>query len=409
MVAALIFRRPMNAQSPLPYSRWLGGWIHPIVLFTLDHNSEDDCFAHVERFASFDEHGLTEIRAIELAERFPFTHIFAQSEHDILRAAELREWFGLRGQSYDSALAYRDKVYMKTLARAGGVETPAFAALTTPLDLYRFAAAHGFPCVVKPRRGAGSRGVRIIGSGAELRRFLERPLPAQYMAEAFVDGPSFHADGLAADGRVRFGCASRYLNNCLSFQTGESLGSILLDPSDRLSARLLAETEKLLAALPPAPHFAFHAEFFLDKPDRLVLCEVACRPGGSGTVDMIELANGFNLYEQWVRGSFGLPIELPRQSARGSAGSLLIPPRRGRLLSLPEEAPFDWVVEYRPNSASGQVWEAPGFSTANVASFIIAGRDAAEVESRMQLLDRWFRDRVVWDDGAPLRPAQTGT
>src|SRR6476660_7975676 len=105
----------MNAQDPLPFSQWLCGWNEPIVLFTLDQNPEDERFDHVERFDSFDEHGLTEIRVLELAERFSFTHIFAQSEHDSLRAAELRGWLGLAGQSYDSALGYRDKVQMKTL------------------------------------------------------------------------------------------------------------------------------------------------------------------------------------------------------------------------------------------------------------------------------------------------------
>ena len=179
-----------------------------------------------------------------------------------------------------------------------------------------------------------------------------------------------------------------------------------MDASDPLSARLQAEAGRLIAALPRAPHIAFHAEFFLDKSDRLLLCEVACRPGGSGIADMIEVAHGFNLYEQWVRRSFALPIELPNSGARGSAGSLLIPPRPGRLRALPAETPFDWVVDYRPNSAPDKIWQAPSFSTANIASFIIAGRNAAEVEARMRLLDRWFRERVGWDEDAQIHRMQ---
>src|ERR1035441_8044737 len=93
LVAALIFRRAMNAQSAIPYSKWLRDFGDPLVLFALNSEPEDTSFAHVERFDSFDKHGLTEIRAIELSQRFHFTHIFAQSEHDILRAAALREWF----------------------------------------------------------------------------------------------------------------------------------------------------------------------------------------------------------------------------------------------------------------------------------------------------------------------------
>ena len=93
-------------------------------------------------------------------------------------------------------------------------------------------------------------------------------------------------------------------------------------------------------------------------------------------------------------------------SRSGSAGSLLIPPRPGRLRALPAETPFDWVVDYRPNSPPDKIWQAPSFRTANIASFIIAGRNAAEVEARMRLLYRWFRERVGWDEDAQIHRMQ---
>jgi len=395
----------MSVQRPLPWTDWLRDLDEPVVVFALDRRPEDETFfAHVEHFDSFDGHGLTEIRAVELAERFPFSRIFAHSEHDILRAAQLREWFGLAGQSCDSARAYRDKVYMKDKARLGGVATPPYRELTTPLDLYRFAADHGYPCVVKPRWGAGARGVRILESAADLQDFLRRPLPEQSMAEGFVEGHTFHVDGLATDGEMLFVCASTYFNSCISFMTGESTGSVLLDPGTPLWRRLVEETRKLIAAFPPAPHFAFHAEFFLDA-DRLLLCEIACRPGGSRIADMIEEACGLNMYEQWLRRSLGLPVELPPPRPWRSAGRLFVPPRRGRLLSLPESVPFDWVVDYRPSSVPGQIWADPDFCSANVASFIVAGRGADEIEARLRLLDEWFRDQAVWEDLPPAHPA----
>jgi hypothetical protein len=404
-MAVLIFRRPMHARDSLPYSSWLRDLDEPIVLFTLGHDPEDEFFSHVERFDSFDNHGLTEIRAVELAESFPFTHIFAQSEHDILRVAQLRDWFGLAGQSYNSARAYRDKFYMKTLARGGGVELPPFAELATPLDLYRFVAEQGFPCVVKPRSGAGSRGVRVLRSMDDLKGFLQQPLPQNYMAEAFVEGDTFHVDGLITDGRILFTSASRYFNSSLSFQSGESVGCTLLDPAQELSRRLVASTEKLLAALPSAPHFVFHAEFFLDPNDRILLCEVASRPGGSRVVDTIEAAYGINLYEQWVRRSFGLPIDLPPLRPWFSVGRLFVPPRRGRLLSLPASVPFDWVIDYRLNSAPGQRFGDPEICAAHIASFLVTGSETEQVESRMQQLDSWFLEQVEWEDAPPPCPA----
>lgn len=388
----------MNAQAPLPYSTWLEDLDEPIVLFTLAPEPDDASYAHVERCDSFDERGLIEARVVELSHKFQFSRVFAQSEHDVLRAAKLRESLGLEGQSYNSARAFRDKLYMKTLAQAGGLAVPEFAALNTARDLYSFIVEHGYPCIAKPRTEAGSRGVYIIESKRDLDGFLQRPFPANYMVESFVEGPVFHVDGLMTEDKVLFTSASRYFNSCLSFLSGESSGSMLLDPSQTLSRRLVAATEILLASLPAAPHIAFHAEFFIDAANRILLCEIASRPGGSRTADPIELVYRLNMYEQWVRRSFGLPIELPAPQAWYSVGRLMIPPRSGRLLSLPESVPFDWVIDYRPNSAPGQRWESPTFSNANIASFILAGFDTHQVESRMYLLDDWFRERVEWEE-----------
>jgi len=405
-MAALIFRRSMNLQDPIPYADWLEDLGEPIVLFTMGEASEDSSFAHVEKFESFDNQGLTEVRALELAERFTYHRIFAQSEHDLLRAAELREWFGVKGQSYSSAWAFRDKFHMKTLAKAGGMEVPCFAALATPLDLYRFGLRHGFPCVVKPRKAAGARGICVLRSLAQLKQFLQKPLGEDYMAESFVDGPMFHVDGLMSAGRILFVSASKYVNNCISYQDGQSSGSVLLDPAQPLSERLVSKTEQLLSSLPLAPHFAFHAEFFIDEADRIVFCEVAARPGGSGIVGMIEQAYGVNLYQQWVRRSFDLPIELPAAKPWTAVGLLWVPPQRGRLCSMPASVPFEWVVEYRPHSKTGQWWEHPQSNGPNIASFTVSGSDTEQVESRIRMLDEWFRERVEWEENPELSPAE---
>lgn len=395
----------MNGQGALPYATWLADFRGPIVLFTLGRDADEAEFAHVERFDPADGHGLLELRALELSERFTFTHIFAQSEHDILRAAQLRDRWCLPGQSYESALAYRDKVKMKTLARAAGIATPDFKALTTPLDLYDFIQERGFPCVVKPRTGAGSRGVHVLRTLDDAKAFLRRPFSTEHMVEAFVDGDVFHVDGLAADRRILFGSASWYVRSCLAFQSGESTGSVLLDPAQPVSQRLLATTQRLLAALPSPTKFAFHAELFIDANDRILLCEVACRPGGSRTADPIEAAYGVNLYEQWVRRSFDLPIELPPSQPWLSVGRLLIPPRRGRLRAMPDAVPFGWVNDYRPNSTLGQRWDEPDFCNAHIASFILSGPDTLQVEARMRQLDDWFREQVEWEESPVTCPA----
>ncbi|HWT06213.1 MAG TPA: ATP-grasp domain-containing protein, partial [Xanthomonadales bacterium] len=380
-----------------PYHAWLGEWQEPIVVFSLRSEADDQRYALVERFASFDADGLAEERAVALHERYGFTHVFALSEYDLIRAARLRERFAIAGQSYESAIAYRDKLVMKRLVAAAGVRTPAFAELESPGDLRRFVAAHGLPCVVKPRRLAGGRGVRVLHTREEIDELLSAALPPDTMVESFVGGTMFHVDGLVTAGAMLFSSASRYLTGCLSYQDGVSSAGTLLDPASPLSQRLIAVAKRVVAALPCAPHFAFHAEFFVDA-GRIVFCEIAARPGGARIAETIEYAYGLNVYEQCVRGSFGLPVEFAPQRPWRAAGRLFVPPRRARLQSIPERVRFPWVVDYRPNAKPGDCLDAPDCSASHVASFIVVGADTAQVERRMTFLDTWFRNHLMWED-----------
>lgn len=397
-MALLILRRKSQSQPAMPYGRWLAELGEPLVLLTNERSDDDANYAHVEYLDSFSADGLLELRALDLDEQFHFTGIFAQSEHDLIRAAHLREWLGLPGQSRASVRAYRDKVIMKTAVAAGGVKVPAFAALSAPLDLVAFASSHGYPVVVKPRAEAGARGVRVLHSMADVRAWLAAPFPADFMIERHVDGAMYHTNGLAVAGRIELCCSFRYLTDCLGYQSQRSLGAFLIDPEDPIGARLFRATQQTIAALPGADRLAFHAEFFLTRDDDLVFCEIAARPGGSRTADVIEVAYGFNMYEAWARQSVGLPVALNRVQT-GSAGNLLIPPRPGRLHAIPDVAPFDWVLDYHRNATVGQRLDVPDFCSSHVASFIVAGETAAQVEARLLAVDEWFGAHARWECG----------
>ncbi|MGB5466543.1 MAG: ATP-grasp domain-containing protein, partial [Sedimenticolaceae bacterium] len=59
-----------------------------------------------------------------------------------------------------------------------------------------------FPAVLKPRSGAGSREVNIVGSQVEFEQ-LARGLRAGYLLQAMVEGPEYSVDCFAsADGEL---------------------------------------------------------------------------------------------------------------------------------------------------------------------------------------------------------------
>jgi carbamoyl-phosphate synthase large subunit len=90
-----------------------------------------------------------------------------------------------------------DKLASHERLKARGLPTPATEAL----------ADHGriqFPCVVKPRRGRGSRDVAIVRSADELRAHLvicRRP-PADFIIQELLDGQEYTVTVVADRGRV---------------------------------------------------------------------------------------------------------------------------------------------------------------------------------------------------------------
>jgi hypothetical protein len=384
-MAILIF----NRSRTFAFAEWLHDAGEPLVALSERDLLQPERYARIERFESFDRDGWLDIRALELHDEYRFRRILAHSEYDLVRAARLRELIGLPGQSVRSAQAYRDKATMKELARQAGVRTAEFKRLDCALDLYRFAQWHGYPLIVKPIDGGGSRRVQVIEDAAALRAFLQAPPPSGFLAESFVRGAMYHADGIAIDGEVRFGSVSRYVNGCLAFHHGRSLGSVILEPQHAMSARVAAAVQRVIGALPPPPVMAYHAEFFHTDDDELVLCEIASRSGGARVPEAIVAAYGVNINRAWMRLQCNLPVDLDGAFAR-SAGWLVVPPRPGTLRALPVSIPFPWVVDYLPAVQPGATLGDAVSSVDNIALFVVVGATSAEVTERLAALDEWF-------------------
>jgi 5-(carboxyamino)imidazole ribonucleotide synthase len=88
-----------------------------------------------------------------------FDHEHVPSEHLRVLAAE-----GVRVYPGPDALAHaQDKLLMRQALADLGLGVPPFRAVTQPGDVVDFAAAHGWPCVIKAARGGyDGRGVWIL-------------------------------------------------------------------------------------------------------------------------------------------------------------------------------------------------------------------------------------------------------
>ncbi|MEQ1506430.1 MAG: hypothetical protein ABMB14_29655 [Myxococcota bacterium] len=237
-------------------------------------------------------------------------------------AARLRERLGVPGMSVDAVYGFRDKVVMKQRVEAAGLRVPRTARVRTADEVRRFAAATGYPLVVKPVDGAGSANTHRIGGPAELEDVLGRigGLPEASLEE-FVTGDEYTFETLCVDGRVVFHSVSFYEPNVLDARRNEWISPIIFtvrDPDDPRIAVGPRMGLDVIRALGMGTGFT-HMEWFHRPDGEAVFGEIACRPPGANMVDLMNYANDVDLFVEWARlvvhGRFEAPIHRPWNAA----------------------------------------------------------------------------------------------
>jgi hypothetical protein len=264
--------------------------------------------------------------------------VVALKEDDLLVGAALRERWGAPGPGLADLLPFRDKFLMATRVAAAGLSVPPFGLVSDARDVREFAGRVGWPVVVKPRIGSSSAGVvRLDGPGD-----LDGPSFAAgpQLAQRFDPRQIYHVDGVFTGERLLVLRASRYLNNCLEFRSGGTLGSV--EESDPDITRVIADfTLRTMRALSTLA-LVFHLEMFLDAgTGACSFLEVGARVGGAEIPLLWREVHGHDLMETAFRIQLGLPVgaEAPR-IAEEIGGWLLVPAPVNRPCRITEITPM---------------------------------------------------------------------
>ncbi|WP_329571331.1 ATP-grasp domain-containing protein [Kitasatospora sp. NBC_01266] len=360
-------------------------------------------FRHLQVMEDFDD-PRTEHELADLCRRFGVERVLSTGERGVLRAARLRHRFGLPGQDLATATAFRDKFVMKSRLAEAGIEVAPMRLVDSAAELRDFAAEVGFPVVVKPLDRGGSAGLRVLDGPVELAEFLRdwdpgRPR-APRLAEAWIDGDFYQVNGLMAEGRIVFGqpCLNPY-SDWFSVQFDAPGMSAMLPGGHPLTDRLHANAARVLAALPPVPGVcAFQTEFFHTPDDRLVLCEAACRAGGSAMVDTHEAVYGVNLHGASLLGQAGRGTARTDYPPLGPLqGYARFPPARGVLRAIPGECPLPGALSYTASGEVGRRYQGARSLGPSIAllTFTLSGPD---VRAELREVEEWWERNTHWED-----------
>lgn len=195
--------------------------------------------AVVENFEDLTQVGTA---AYELAASGPVDHVVAATEKSIVAASLIRSLLGVPGLSFDQALWTSHKRAMKDRLRTAGLPTADFSQVATVADIPSAAERIGWPVVVKPVFGSGSRSTHRLSSSrnfaVKLRSGALDDLAARgvpvLVEEQLRVLDEYHCDGLVHGGEIVSAAVSRYF-----------------DPPLDAPGNLQGSHWSLLGALPP--------------------------------------------------------------------------------------------------------------------------------------------------------------
>jgi biotin carboxylase len=294
------------------------------VRLPLDFAAPDDAAATLAAFAR--EHDVRAILSVD--------------DSATLIAAKANALLDLPHNDPDSALAARDKFVMRTAMQAGGVPVPAYRACAIDADPLEAIAGVGFPCVIKPARLNGSRGVirandmvEFEAAFARVRRMLRDEGHANddtaMLVERYLPGEEVALEGLLTGGRLHV--------LALFDKPDPLVGPYFEETIYVTPSRLPAETQTAIAEMTARTAGALglregpvHAELRIND-EGVWPIEIAGRSIGGLCSTILEFGAGMALEELILRQAVG--FELPSvERSGGSVGVMMIPiPRKGML------------------------------------------------------------------------------
>lgn len=295
---------------------------HSVILITSDrrryrHSQCTEILDDIQVIDGVDTRSLDEVA--KALDGYPIDGVISQYDRSLRTAARFASAAGLPFADADVIELCQNKAAFRKLCARSRIASPTHAEVSDLQAAISFGADFGYPVVLKPSRGTGSRGVFIAFSEVELRRFYADCAEASFefggvpLIEEYLVGPVVSVELLVdRDRLVVLGFTDRILTS--PPYCGELAETFPVSLSDANTAGLLDLTANLVSATRFDLGFA-HIEFALTASGPVVI-EFNPRIGGSFIGPMIAASLNWNPYTAMVSMAIGDRASIPRIDKR---------------------------------------------------------------------------------------------
>ncbi|MFO0599974.1 MAG: ATP-grasp domain-containing protein [Myxococcaceae bacterium] len=228
-----------------------------------------------------------------------------------LPLAQARELASIPGMKSDIARRFRDKDVMKDVLRAAGVPVAASQLVSSSAELRRFIDQVGYPVIVKPQAGVGSRGTHRVESAADLAALEQlglSPGPQRPLqVEQFIRAREFTCETVSIHGKPVWRSGTRYFPTPLEvletpwIQYCVMLPREIEAPWTDFAPINGAALEALFGKSPEVTGTALtHMEWFLANDGKMYVSEVGARPPGVQIMPLMSLAHEADFIAKWA-------------------------------------------------------------------------------------------------------------
>src|SRR5258706_13559466 len=269
---------------------------------------------------------------VEFAQENPLAAILSVDDSATELAARASAALGLPCNAPKAAEAVRDKLLMRTLMSAGGAPCPVFRPFSLDDDPARIAGQVTYPCVLKPLRLSGSRGVirandtdEFIAAFHRLKRMLiaegNSAYETSFLVEDFIPGFEVALEGMLTHGQLKV---------LALFDKPDPLDgpffeeTIYITPS-RLSTQMQADIARcvtIAAASLELREGPVHAELRVNEHGPWML-EIAGRSIGGLCSTVLEFGSGMCLEELILRQAIGQEITSIEREKHAAGGWMI--------------------------------------------------------------------------------------
>lgn len=309
--------------------------------------------------------------------------LFGALEQLQLPIGEARDLLKIEGMGAEVVRRFRDKSAMKAALRDGGVPCARFARVEKGDDARRFADQVGYPLIIKPTDGLGTRSTWRLEDRGDLEEALKilRPSPGRAaQCEEFLVGTEHSFETVSIDGKAIWSSSTDYIPGPLEvLNTPWIQYCVLLPREEENLESFRAVNHRALEVLGMKTGLS-HMELFRRNDGTVAVNEVGARPPGVNIMPLMSAAHKVDFYERWIRLMALDEFEPPRRH-RAAGTAFLRGQGRGTKVIALENLPevLEEIKPYLYESSLPRVGQSKGPGYEGEGYVIVTAEKTEEV------------------------------